>query len=148
MYGQGGVDPTCQATTLPGDTALPSHANDRSLAPVACQVLQPGTTCSLSLCCGFYVGGFLLADPALPISLLQEQQENPGAGAAGILSQAGDCGCPDTLGRLDLNTGRRQLGLSSCLPALASHVPVQGCQNHICDLGSYSEFPLTRQWRC
>ena len=46
--------------------ALPGHANDRSLSPAACQILQPSTACSLSLCCRFYVGDFLLADPALP----------------------------------------------------------------------------------
>lgn len=93
MCGQGGVAATCQTTTLLDGTepcpAPPGHANDRSLPPVVCQVLQPGTACSLSLCCGLYVGGFLLVEPALP-PLLREQQENPGTGAAGSLSQAGD----------------------------------------------------------
>lgn len=67
VYG-GGVHAICQATALPGGTepcpALPGLSDDRSLPPAACQVLQQGTACSLSHCCGFYVCGFLSVDPA------------------------------------------------------------------------------------
>lgn len=150
MCGQGRVAATCHATTLAGGTepcpAPPGHANDRSLPPDACQVLQSGTACSLSLCCGLYFGGFFSVDPALP-PLFREQQENPGTGASGSLSQAGDW-LPWCLGPGSTwVNGDASLG-SPADPRHWPHMSLHRTVKITSVTGSCSTLPLTRQWQC